>query len=120
MVVYLNPLDSNSELLNILSLASVFPIFQFIVAAGFPPFEMHVSFILSPAMSDKVLLESTCNIFFPFSIFKLRTEFLTDVVRINFYLENSWWFGGDFYNQSHFSRPGEINIVKTFICQEET
>ena len=64
MVVYLNPFDSNSELLNILSLASVFPIFHFIVAAGFPPFEMQVSFILLPARNDKVLLESTYIILF--------------------------------------------------------
>ena len=59
MVVYLKPLDSNSELLNILSLTSVFPIFHFIMAAGFPPFEMQVSFKMSPAMKDKVPLEST-------------------------------------------------------------
>ena len=61
MVTYLKPLDFSSELLNILSFASEFPIFHFIMAAGFPPFEMQVSFSMSPDMKDKVPLESTYN-----------------------------------------------------------
>ena len=58
MVVYLKPLVSSSVLVVTPSMTSVLDSFQVILAAGFPPLDIHVRLSVDPSDADSLPLES--------------------------------------------------------------
>ena len=58
MTVYLKPLVSSSDLVTMPSEISVPESFQFTVAAGFPPLDIHVRLSMDPSDADSLPLES--------------------------------------------------------------
>ena len=62
IVVNLKPLDSSSDRVLTPSLMSAPDIFQLILAAGLPPFDIHVRLSLEPSAADNLPLESASTI----------------------------------------------------------